>query len=140
MRWVSRSEAETAEIGREIALQIPPDAVLYLSGDLGAGKTTLVRSIAAALGCDPDDVASPSFSIVHEYPREGRDSVFHVDGYRMSDHPHEWMEIGIDEMLRGPGVKLIEWPKREFSELAATWAVVRVTVEDDDARMIEMER
>lgn len=137
--WTSSSEGETREIGREIAAMIPGDALLYLSGDLGAGKTTLVRSIAEALGCDPADVASPSFALVHEYPRKGAPPVVHVDGYRMSNHPREWMEIGIDEILRGPGVKFVEWPKRQFDELAEAWAVIRVRVAENDDRLIELE-
>ncbi len=138
-RWISTSEEETRAIGREIAALIPADALVYLSGDLGAGKTTLVRSIAEAVGCDPAEVASPSFALVHEYPRENAPNVIHVDGYRLSDHPHEWMEIGIDDILRGPGIKFVEWPKRQFDELAQAWAIIRVTVEDDERRVIELE-
>ncbi|MDX1582441.1 MAG: tRNA (adenosine(37)-N6)-threonylcarbamoyltransferase complex ATPase subunit type 1 TsaE [Thermoanaerobaculia bacterium] len=139
-RWTSSSEEETSQIGREIAESIPEGALIYLSGDLGAGKTALVRAIAEALGCDPAEVASPSFALIHEYPRENAAPVIHVDGYRMSDHPREWLEIGIDEILRGPGVKLVEWPKRQFDELAETWGVIRVTVEEDETRVIELSR
>ena len=138
-RWISANEDETRAIGREIAAMLPDDALIYLSGDLGAGKTTLVRAIAEEVGCDPGEVASPSFALVHEYPRKGRASVVHVDGYRLSEHPHEWMEIGIDELLRAPGIKFVEWPKHQFDELADAWGVIRVRVEDDERRVIELE-
>lgn len=137
-RWKSQSEEETRAVGREIARLIPADALIYLSGDLGAGKTTLVRAIAEELGSDPKDVASPSFALVHEYPRLDDLPIIHVDGYRMSDHPHEWMEIGIDDLLRGPGIKFVEWPKRQFDELADAWGVIRVSVEEDESRTIEL--
>jgi len=70
-RWICPTEEETAAAGREIAGLLPPDAVVHLIGDLGAGKTFLARAIAAALGADPAEVASPSFAIVHEYPVSG---------------------------------------------------------------------
>ena len=110
------TESETEAAGRAIARALAPDAVVHLIGDLGAGKTFLVRAIAAELGANPLDVASPSFAIVHEYPRRGRHPIIHIDAYRLSDNRREWLEIGIPEMLAGPGVKLIEWPKEEFHE------------------------
>jgi tRNA threonylcarbamoyladenosine biosynthesis protein TsaE len=139
-RWSSSSEAETIAIGHEIAEMLPPDALVYLSGDLGAGKTTLVRATAEALGCDPADVASPSFALVHEYPRASGFPVIHIDGYRMSENPREWLEIGIDELLRGPGIKFVEWPKRQFDDLAAAFAVITIRVGEDESRTVEMER
>ncbi|HUP47535.1 MAG TPA: tRNA (adenosine(37)-N6)-threonylcarbamoyltransferase complex ATPase subunit type 1 TsaE, partial [Thermoanaerobaculia bacterium] len=115
-RYLCPTEAETAAAGREIARALPPEAVVHLVGDLGSGKTFLVRAIAAELGADPLEVASPSFAIVHEYPRPGGPPIVHIDGYRLSDRPREWMEIGIPELLSGPGLKLVEWPKREFEQ------------------------
>jgi tRNA threonylcarbamoyladenosine biosynthesis protein TsaE len=137
-RWRSSSESETIEIGREIAAQLPADALVYLAGDLGSGKTTLVRAIAEALGCDPADVASPSFALVHEYPRPGDHPLIHIDGYRMSENPREWLEIGIDAILRGPGIKFVEWPKRQFDDLAEASAVITIRVEEDEGRVVEM--
>lgn len=137
--WTSSSEAETGEIGREIAAMLPDDAVVYLSGDLGAGKTALVRAIATELGADPMDVASPSFALVHEYPVEGKTPIFHVDGYRLSDDRKEWLEIGIDDILIGPGLKFVEWPKRHFDEYREASVTIDVHVGDDDTRTITLE-
>jgi tRNA threonylcarbamoyladenosine biosynthesis protein TsaE len=137
--WISSSEAESEAAGREIARGLAPDAVVHLVGDLGAGKTFLVRAIASELGADPREVASPSFAIVHEYPRPSGPPVIHIDGYRLSNTPREWMEIGIPEMLSGPGVKLIEWPKREFEEFEDSHVEISIRVLDDGSREIVME-
>ena len=137
-RYVCRTEEETAAAGREIARQLSPDAVVHLTGDLGAGKTFLARAIAAELGADPHDVASPSFAIVHEYPVPSGPPIIHIDGYRLSDRPREWMEIGIPEMLSGPGRKLIEWPKREFEHFEDSHVEITIRVLDDGTRQIDV--
>jgi tRNA threonylcarbamoyladenosine biosynthesis protein TsaE len=132
------TEAETQAAGREIARTLAPDAVVHLVGDLGAGKTFLVRAIAAELGTNPSEVASPSFAIVHEYPIAGRAPIIHIDGYRLSENRREWMEIGIPELLQGPGVKLIEWPKRDFAEFEDGHVEIAIGVEDDGTRVIDV--
>src|SRR6266576_1167279 len=137
--FVCATEEETAAAGREIARTLDPDATVHLAGDLGAGKTFLARAIAAELGADPRAVASPSFAIVHEYPRAGAPPVIHIDGYRLSENRRESLEIGIPEILAGPGVKLIEWPKREFEEFESSHVEVRIDVEDDGTRVITIE-
>lgn len=134
--FLCHTEAETSAAGREIAQLLDADTVVHLVGDLGAGKTFLARAIAAELGADPKEVASPSFAIVHEYPRANAAPIIHIDGYRLSDRPREWFEIGIPEMLSGPGVKLIEWPKREFEEYEPSHVEVTIRVRDDGAREI----
>ncbi|HVR44031.1 MAG TPA: tRNA (adenosine(37)-N6)-threonylcarbamoyltransferase complex ATPase subunit type 1 TsaE [Thermoanaerobaculia bacterium] len=136
--FVSRSEEETAAVGAEIARELPPDGIVLVTGDLGAGKTSLIRAIAATLGADPLEVASPTFAIVHEYPVEGKPAIIHIDGYRLSSHPREWMEIGIDELLGAPGLKFIEWPKREFGRFGTKVAEIRLRVEPDESRTIEL--
>jgi tRNA threonylcarbamoyladenosine biosynthesis protein TsaE len=136
MHYVCAAESDTERAGREIARTLAPDAVVHLVGDLGAGKTFLARAIAAELGADPHEVASPTFAIVHEYPRLGRPPIIHIDGYRLSDSRREWLEIGIPELLAGPGVKLIEWPKREFEEFEDAHVEVTIRVRDDGAREI----
>jgi tRNA threonylcarbamoyladenosine biosynthesis protein TsaE len=133
---ICQTEEETTAAGRAIARTLAPDAVVHLVGDLGAGKTFLARAIAAELGADPREVASPSFAIVHEYPLLGRPPIIHIDGYRLSDRRREWLEIGIPEMLAGPGVKLVEWPKEAFAEFEDGHVEVRVEVRDDGARIV----
>lgn len=136
MKFVATTEAESEAAGREIARTLSPDATVHLVGDLGAGKTFLARAIAAELGADPHEVASPTFAIVHEYPRRGAPPIIHIDGYRLSENRREWLEIGIPELLSGPGVKLIEWPKREFEEFEDAHVEVTIHVRDDGSREI----
>ena len=138
-QFLCRNESETAAAGREIARSLPPDAIVHLVGDLGAGKTFLARAIAAELGADPREVASPSFAIIHEYPLPGRPPVIHIDGYRLSENRREWLEIGIPEILAGPGVKLIEWPKEAFAEFEDSHVEVHVEVQPDDSRLVSVE-
>src|SRR4029077_17507509 len=78
----TNSEAETQALAREIAATLEAGDVLLLAGDLGAGKTTFVKGLAAGLGIDPADVSSPTFTLVHEY-RGGRLTLYHADLYRL---------------------------------------------------------
>ena len=134
--FVCTTEEETEAAGREIARLLPPDAVVHLVGDLGAGKTFLARAIATELGADPLAVSSPSFAIVHEYPAAGDAPIIHIDGYRLSENRREWFEIGIPEMLSGPGVKLIEWPKNAFVEYESSHVEITISVREDGSREI----
>lgn len=136
--FLCRTEEETTAAGREIARSLASDAVVHLTGDLGSGKTFLARAIASELGADPREVASPSFAIVHEYPLPSGAPVIHIDGYRLSESRREWLEIGIPEMLAGPGVKLIEWPKREFEQFEESHVEITIRVLDDGAREISV--
>lgn len=135
-RFLCRTESETDAAGREIARMLPSDAIVHLVGDLGSGKTFLARAIASELGADPREVASPSFAIVHEYPRPVGPPVLHIDGYRLSENRREWLEIGIPEFLAEPGVKLIEWAKGEFEEFEPSHVEITIRVLDDGAREI----
>ncbi|HUP61003.1 MAG TPA: tRNA (adenosine(37)-N6)-threonylcarbamoyltransferase complex ATPase subunit type 1 TsaE [Thermoanaerobaculia bacterium] len=138
MKFVCPTEADTERAAREIARTLAADATVHLVGDLGAGKTFVARAMAAELGADPHEVASPSFAIVHEYPRRGATPVIHIDGYRLSENRREWLEIGIPELLGSPGVKLIEWPKREFEEFEDAHVEVRIDVREDGTREISV--
>lgn len=122
-RWSSASESETSAVGEELAAELEPDGVLLLSGDLGAGKTVLVRGIAAALGVDPAAVQSPTFTVVREH-HEGRRPLIHVDLYRLE--PAEAAALGLEELLAGPGVKAVEWAERlPFPVPGALWLELR---------------
>jgi tRNA threonylcarbamoyl adenosine modification protein YjeE len=108
-RWTTRGAAETERLGAELAAELAPDGLLLLSGDLGAGKTVLARGVAAALGIDPRQVLSPTFNLIREH-RGSAGDLIHVDLYRLE--PAAAASLGLDELLAGRGVKVVEWAER----------------------------
>ncbi|HVS00083.1 MAG TPA: tRNA (adenosine(37)-N6)-threonylcarbamoyltransferase complex ATPase subunit type 1 TsaE [Thermoanaerobaculia bacterium] len=108
-RWRSHSEEETLRIGAALALELAPDGILLLSGDLGSGKTVLARGVAQGLGIDPREVQSPTFTLIREHRGRGG-TLVHVDLYRLD--PEEVAAVGLEEILAGPGVKVVEWAER----------------------------
>ena len=107
--FTTRSELETAAVGRDLARRLSAGSTVLLVGDLGAGKTAFVRGLADGLGIPPDEVSSPTFTIMQEY-RGGRLPLFHVDLYRLND-PREAEDLGLDE-IAVDGVLAIEWADR----------------------------
>ncbi|MBZ0110896.1 MAG: tRNA (adenosine(37)-N6)-threonylcarbamoyltransferase complex ATPase subunit type 1 TsaE [Thermoanaerobaculia bacterium] len=108
-RWVSASPEATEAVGEELALLLAPDGVLLLRGDLAAGKTVLARGVARSLGIEPEEIQSPSYTLIHEHV--GRDvELVHVDLYRLG--AEEVHGLGLEEILARPSVKIIEWPDR----------------------------
>ena len=101
-----KNEADTVSFGIELAKNVAPGTVIALTGDLGAGKTTLTKSIAKGLEID-DIITSPTFNIVKEYDT-GRLPLYHFDVYRVGD-VDEMYEIGCEEYFYGEGVCVVEW-------------------------------
>ena len=101
-------EADLPALAAELVGALPPRAVLWLTGELGAGKTTLARAVVAALGAT-DRATSPTFGLVHRYPTEAG-PVFHVDCYRLRS-PEEASEIDWRELEEGR-LLMVEWPDR----------------------------
>ncbi|WP_256369965.1 tRNA (adenosine(37)-N6)-threonylcarbamoyltransferase complex ATPase subunit type 1 TsaE [Granulicella sp. S190] len=112
-RFKTRSEAGTLAMGERVAeMLLPAPKMFVLRGDLGAGKTTLVKGIAAALGAaEAEDVTSPTFTLVHEYAgRKVR--LFHLDLYRLETE-RELMTLGLEEMAAEPdALVLVEWGEK----------------------------
>jgi len=107
---VSCGELETLCLGRRIGQALPGGALLALVGPLGAGKTRLVKGIAAGNGlADPDRVTSPTFVLVNEYP--GRLTIHHLDVYRLNSAA-EVASLGVEEMLRPDSAVIVEWADR----------------------------
>src|ERR1700704_7120789 len=103
------SEDATQAVARQIAADLRPGDVLLLSGDLGAGKTTFVRGLAEGLGIDPEEVSSPTFTLVHEY-RGGRLTLYHPDLYRLDTAATD--DLGLEELGVEDGLLAIQWPDR----------------------------
>lgn len=108
-RCEARDEATTERWSRTLADLLPRPATLALVGPLGAGKTRFARALGAGLGVDPHTVTSPTFTLVHEY--RGRRPVWHVDAYRLQSGA-EFLDLGLDELLVGDAVLVVEWADR----------------------------
>ena len=130
---LSRSDVETEAIGADLASRLVGGSRVFLYGELGAGKTAFVRGLAAGLGVDPDDVSSPTFTLVQEY--RGRLPLYHVDLYRLA--PGEVDDLGLNA-LAADGVMAIEWAERMPRGDAAAIAV-RLEHAGEDLRRIVVE-
>jgi len=108
---VTHSAEETIAFGRTLADLLAPPKLVLLRGDLGAGKTTLVKGIAAAFeAAAEEDVTSPTFTLVHEY-RGPRANLYHIDLYRV-DTPREFETLGLDDLRANDSILLIEWGEK----------------------------
>ena len=134
MNHTSNSENDTRGIAAALAPTLAPGAVILLSGDLGAGKTAFVRGLAEGLKLDPDEVTSPTFTLVHEY-RGGRVPLIHVDLYRLDRA--ELDEIGLDQDLAAQGVTAVEWAERLVRAIPGA-VVVKIFDRGEDLRSIEI--
>ena len=132
---ISHSAEETIAFGRQLAGSLRAGDVLALTGDLGAGKTCLVKGLAAGLNIT-HAVTSPTFTLIHEY-RGGRLPLAHIDLYRLAT-AIEAVNIGIEEYLSGAGVTVIEWAERIESLLPAQTKRIRLTALDETTRQIEV--
>jgi tRNA threonylcarbamoyladenosine biosynthesis protein TsaE len=103
------SESQTAAAGEELGRSLRGGDVVLLYGDLGAGKTAFVRGIARGIGADPDEVSSPTFTLVQEYAGRAA-TLYHVDLYRL-DAP-EVADLGLEDLISADGIVAIEWADR----------------------------
>ena len=133
----THSSDETIARGREIGAGLKPPLLVLLAGDLGAGKTTLTKGIAAGAGAArEDDVTSPTFTLVHKY--EGTTRVYHVDLYRVGDH-RDLETLGLEDIFNEKAIVIVEWPDR--LQLRTNWPVLRIGLEhiSEDVRRIVIE-
>ena len=128
--------AATEALGRRLGGLLFPGAVVALVGPLGAGKTHLARAIAEGVGADGRAVASPTFTLIHEYA--GRVPVYHFDAYRLRG-PADLADLGADEYLDGGGVCLVEWADRVEAALPAERLRVTLSVTGEMSRRALLE-
>jgi tRNA threonylcarbamoyladenosine biosynthesis protein TsaE len=132
--FFSRSPEETVEIGRKLAAQLTAPVLLLLSGDLGAGKTTITKGIISGLGAArEEDVTSPTFTLVHVFHNHVK--VYHVDLYRI-DGFRDLETLGLEDLFVDPAIVIIEWSER--FQLRTDWPqiVLRLEHAEGDARRI----
>src|SRR5580658_10117959 len=133
---ITHSSEETIERGREIGARLRTRVLVLLSGDLGAGKTTLTKGMVSGIGAaTEDEVTSPTFTLVHRYDRSAR--VYHVDLYRISGL-HDLETLGLEDVFSEDAVVIVEWPDR--LTLRVDWPIVRIQLEHvaEDTRRISI--
>lgn len=136
----SKSETETEDLGRRLAATLAPGDVVYLIGDLGAGKTCLARGIALGLGASVREIASPTFALLHEYAGRGDDVVVrHLDLYRLADEPAELEPLGLPDSVAGAPV-LVEWPGRALRRVLPPTLEIEIETLSDGERSFRIER
>src|SRR5436305_5040840 len=109
--FTTKSAEETIALGRELASSLAPPKVVVLRGDLGAGKTTLVKGVAQGFNAaEEEDVTSPTFTLIHEY-RGPETTVYHIDLYRV-DTQRELETLGLDDLMGEKNILLVEWGEK----------------------------
>jgi tRNA threonylcarbamoyladenosine biosynthesis protein TsaE len=144
-RFTSSSSRETIAIGAEIAQMLQPPTLLFLRGDLGAGKTTLVKGIVQALdAAEPDEVTSPTFTLVHEYDGHRRVAgkmrdlkLYHIDLYRIEDE-RQLETIGFDEIAGEDAILLVEWGEKFPSVVKRSQGEILIEHAGGDSRNITL--
>ena len=133
------SEEATIALGEQLARGLPSKRVVLLIGNLGAGKTTMAKGIVRGLGAaQPDEVSSPTFTLIHEYGTGSRGTggrVYHIDLYRL-DEPREVTTLGLDEIFDREAVVLIEWGERFPQLLPERCIKINLKALDGDDREI----
>lgn len=126
------AEADLAPLAAALAAALPDRGFVALSGDLGAGKTTFVKAVAAAAGIDPVEVVSPTFGLIHVHASPTR-RIVHADMYRLAA-PADLHEIGWEDALAAPGWAFVEWPERIAAALPADRLDVEIRIDTPAAR------
>jgi tRNA threonylcarbamoyladenosine biosynthesis protein TsaE len=137
--FTTQSGADTIEVGRKLARLFKPPQLLLLRGDLGTGKTTLVKGIAQAIdAADPDEVTSPTFTLLHEYDGtlHGKPvKLYHIDVYRLEGE-RQLETLGLDELLTPDALVLVEWGEKFKSIRKKATGEIAISSAGGDARKI----
>ena len=133
--YISHNQEETKEVGHKLAALLPNGSVVLLKGDLGAGKTTLVRGVAEALGIT-EKITSPTFNIMKLYLK-GTKPLVHIDAYRLEDRDED---IGLDEFIGiDRGLTFIEWPDYINKLIPESAITINIKNIGDDNRELTLE-
>ncbi|MBN1798190.1 MAG: tRNA (adenosine(37)-N6)-threonylcarbamoyltransferase complex ATPase subunit type 1 TsaE [Spirochaetales bacterium] len=135
VKYTSNSLKDTLNIGKQLAKNLKPGAVISLTGPLGAGKTALVKGIAKGLRIK-EEITSPTFTIISVY--QGSLPLYHVDLYRIHEAA-ELCDIGLDEIMAGQGITAIEWPEKAINLLPEHTLAVTIRIQTDGTREIHIQ-
>ena len=130
-KYVANDESETISLAENIESEHFPGMVICLNGELGSGKTVFTKAFASALGIE-DDVTSPTFNIIKEYPN-GELPLYHMDVYRLEGNIDE---LGLDEYFDGDGVTIVEWADMIEDHLPKERLDINIRVTGEDTRVI----
>jgi tRNA threonylcarbamoyladenosine biosynthesis protein TsaE len=129
------SPTQLPAIASEILSFAPNNRIFLFYGDMGAGKTTLIKSLCKQLGSN-DNITSPTFSIVNQYNGAGA-SIYHFDFYRLKNE-HEALDIGFEEYLYSGNYCFIEWPEKIPNQLPDDFISITIKVMDNNTRQITL--
>ncbi len=132
---ITHSAEETIELGRRIGTYLQRGDVIALQGTLAAGKTTITKGIAQALGVE-EAVTSPTFTLISEYG--GRLHLYHMDVYRL-DSTDDFLNLGVEDMLYGDGVCIIEWSEKVQTVLPQDTVIITLESQQDNSRKITVQ-
>ena len=135
LTFTTKSQEETIALGQRIGSKLKKGDIIAMQGTLAAGKTTITRGIAQALGIT-DTITSPTFCLISEY--YGKMPLYHMDVYRL-EGGEDFINLGTDDMLYGDGVSIIEWSEKIMDELPKTTIILKITPQDDGSRLIEID-
>ncbi|MCR4579340.1 MAG: tRNA (adenosine(37)-N6)-threonylcarbamoyltransferase complex ATPase subunit type 1 TsaE [Treponema sp.] len=135
MTFTTHSPEETIALGFKIGNKLKKGDVIAMQGTLAAGKTTITKGIAQALGIE-ETITSPTFCLISEY--YGKMPLYHMDVYRL-EGGEDFINLGTDDMIYGDGVSIIEWSEKVMSELPKKTIILKITPNDDGSRIIELE-
>ena len=135
MKRITNSPEETIQLGKEIGSRLNPGDIIALKGNLAAGKTTITKGIAFSLDIK-DVITSPTYTLISEY--YGKMPLYHMDMYRIGSI-EEFEMLGVDEMLFGSGVTVIEWSERIEDYLPENHIVVDIQRQEDGRRDVIIE-
>lgn len=121
-KYTVASDAATQQVGAAVGRLVQPGSVIFLQGDLGAGKTTFTKGLASALGIQ-QYVKSPTFTLIREYTA-GRIPLYHMDVYRLENGSGD--ELGLEEYFNGDGVSVVEWPQFIEDEWPAEYLQITI--------------
>jgi tRNA threonylcarbamoyladenosine biosynthesis protein TsaE len=144
IQFETRSASDTLILGEKIGRHLEAGDIVFLFGDLGAGKTTLTQGIARGLGVAKEEyVRSPTFTLVNQY--KGKVPVFHIDLYRIASS-HELEDLGLQEVFSGEGISIVEWAEKLFAREDASqpllgierWIEIHITIEQEESRKLDL--
>ena len=135
LTFFTHSAAETTALGYKIGKKLKKGDIIAMQGTLAAGKTTITKGIAQALDIS-EEITSPTFCLISEY--YGKMPLYHMDVYRL-DGTEDFINLGVDDMLYGDGVCIIEWSEKIMDELPKNTIILRILPQDDNSRKIEIE-